>query len=47
MIDEIDQQIEDEGFITTLNLVGTGATAYCNCCISLELWICYIRSITL
>ena len=26
-IDEIDTQIEDQGFITTLNLVGSGATA--------------------
>ena len=26
-IDEIDEQVQDEGFITTLNLVGTGRTA--------------------
>ena len=26
-IDEIDTQVEDQGFITTLNLVGSGATA--------------------
>ena len=34
-IDEIDTQVEDQGFITTLNLVGSGSNCNCIChCIS-------------
>ncbi len=46
-IDEIDTQIQDEGFITTLNLVGSGATASATAVLSPVLSNRgYIRSIT-
>tara|TARA_B100000900_G_scaffold151186_1_gene128440 strand:+ start:1572 stop:3236 length:1665 start_codon:yes stop_codon:yes gene_type:complete len=46
-IDEIDTQIQDEGFITTLNLVGSGATASATAVLSPILSNRgYIRSIT-
>ena len=46
-IDEIDQTIQDEGFITTLNLVGSGATASATAVLSPVLSNRgYIRSIT-
>ena len=35
-VDEIDQEIEDEGFITTLNLVGVGVTATATAAISVN-----------
>ena len=44
-VDEIDQEIEDEGFITTLNLVGTGVTATATAAISVNSG--YLNSITL
>ena len=44
-IDEIDTQIQDEGFITTLNLVGTGRTATANATLSQPTG--YIRKIIL
>ena len=44
-IDEIDREIEDEGFITTLNLVGTGVTATATAAISVNSG--YLSSITL
>ena len=44
-VDEIDQEIEDEGFITTLNLVGTGITATATAAISVNSG--YLNSITL
>lgn len=44
-IDEIDTQIQDEGFITTLNLVGTGRTATANAALSQPTG--YIRKIIL
>ena len=47
-IDEIDQTIQDEGFITTLNLVGSGATASATAVLSPVLADRgYIRSITI
>ena len=47
-IDEIDQTIQDEGFITTLNLVGSGATASATAVLSPVLANRgYIRSITI
>ena len=47
-IDEIDQTIQDEGFITTLNLVGSGATASATAVLSPDLANRgYIRSITI
>jgi len=46
-IDEIDTQVQDEGFITTLNLVGSGATASATAVLSPILSNRgYIRSIT-
>ena len=44
-VDEIDREIEDEGFITTLNLVGTGVTATATAAISVNSG--YLSSITL
>lgn len=44
-IDEIDTQIQDEGFITTLNLVGTGRTATATATLSQPTG--YIRKIVL
>ena len=44
-IDEIDTQIQDEGFITTLNLVGTGRTATATATLSQPTG--YIRKIIL
>tara|TARA_A100001035_G_scaffold65240_1_gene49695 strand:+ start:263 stop:1933 length:1671 start_codon:yes stop_codon:yes gene_type:complete len=44
-VDEIDQEIEDEGFITTLNLVGSGVTATATAAISVNSG--YLNSITL
>ena len=44
-VDEIDQEIEDEGFITTLNLVGTGVTATATAAISVNSG--YVNSISL
>lgn len=44
-IDEIDTQIQDEGFITTLNLVGTGRTATATATLSRPTG--YIRKIIL
>ena len=44
-IDEIDTQIQDEGFITTLNLVGTGRTATATATLSQSTG--YIRKIIL
>ena len=44
-VDEIDREIEDEGFITTLNLVGTGVTAIATAAISVNSG--YLSSITL
>ena len=48
-IDEIDTQVEDQGFITTLNLVGSGATASATAVLSPSISgsTGYIRSITL
>ena len=47
-MDEIDQTIQDEGFITTLNLVGSGATASATAVLSPVLADRgYIRSITI
>ena len=48
-IDEIDTQVEDQGFITTLNLVGSGATASATAVLSPSIGgsTGYIRSITL
>ena len=48
-IDEIDTQVEDQGFITTLNLVGSGATASATAVLSPSFSgsTGYIRSITL
>ena len=47
-IDEIDQTIQDEGFITTLNLVGSGATASATAVLSpVFANRGYIRSITI
>ena len=46
-IDEIDQTVQDDGFITTLNLVGSGATASATAVLSPVLSNRgYIRSIT-
>ena len=44
-VDEIDQEIEDEGFITTLNLVGVGVTATATAAISVNSG--YVNSISL
>ena len=44
-VDEIDREIEDEGFITTLNLVGTGVTATATAAIAVNSG--YLNSITL
>ena len=44
-VDEIDQEIEEDGFITTLNLVGTGVTARATAAISVNSG--YLNSITL
>ena len=44
-VDEIDQEIEEDGFITTLNLVGTGVTATATAAISVNSG--YLNSITL
>ena len=44
-IDEIDKEVEDEGFITTLNLVGTGVTAEATSAISVNSG--YLSSISL
>ena len=44
-VDEIDQEIEEDGFITTLNLVGTGETATATAAISVNSG--YLNSITL
>ena len=48
-IHEIDTQVEDQGFITTLNLVGSGATASATAVLSPSISgsTGYIRSITL
>tara|TARA_B100000214_G_scaffold210389_1_gene152770 strand:- start:530 stop:2206 length:1677 start_codon:yes stop_codon:yes gene_type:complete len=48
-IDEIDEQVQDEGFITTLNLVGTGRTATAGATLVSAVGgkTGYIRSITL
>ncbi|BCV08211.1 MAG: hypothetical protein CM15mL4_2790 [uncultured marine virus] len=48
-IDEIDEQVQDEGFITTLNLVGTGRTATASATVSQLVGgkTGYIRSITI
>ncbi len=48
-INEIDEQIQDEGFITTLNLVGTGRTATAGATLASSVGgkTGYIRSITL
>ena len=44
-VDEIDREIEDEGFITTLNLVGTGVTATATAAIAINSG--YLNSISL
>ena len=44
-VEEIDQEIEEDGFITTLNLVGTGVTATATAAISVNSG--YLNSITL
>ena len=44
-IDAIDKEVEDEGFITTLNLVGTGVTAEATAAISVNSG--YLSGITL
>ena len=44
-VDEIDQEIEEDGFITTLNLVGTGVTATATAAISVNSG--YVNSISL
>ncbi len=44
-VDEIDREIEDEGFITTLNLVGTGVTATATAAIAVNSG--YLNSISL
>ena len=48
-IDEIDEQVQDEGFITTLNLVGTGRTATAGATLVSAIGgkTGYVRSITL
>ena len=48
-IDEIDDQVQDEGFITTLNLVGSGRTATASATVSTLVSgkTGYVRSITL